>query len=61
MKHAIKTQVSLKYADTLEMSCSCGWSESVGKYTFNTNSMRVVRAEANHIKRDHIEDAKAAA
>ena len=61
MKHQIKTQVSLKFADTLEMTCSCGWSESVGKYTFNTNSMRVVREEANYIKRDHQAEAKVAA
>ena len=60
MKHQIKTQVSAKFADTLEMTCSCGWFESVGKYTFNTDSMRIVRQEATYIKADHIAEKVAA-
>jgi len=57
----ITTTLSRAYADTLEMVCTCGWTNSVGKYTFNTNSMRVVRAEASYIKRDHMDEHKAAA
>jgi hypothetical protein len=61
MKHKITTKVSLKYADTLEMTCTCGWTNSVGKYTFSTNSMRVVRAEARYLKQDHLDEQKVAA
>jgi len=61
MKHKITTKVSLKFADTLEMSCTCGWTESVGKYTFSTNSMTVVRAEARYLKQDHLDEQKVAA
>jgi len=49
---------SAKYADTLDLTCKCGWFCAVGKYTYNTNSMKVVKQEATYLKQDHINDCK---
>lgn len=58
MKHKVTTTRSLKYADMVEATCTCGWYEHATKTSAMTDSMQVVRRELRYLVQEHIDEAK---
>jgi hypothetical protein len=55
-QHKISTKKSLRYEDTVEVRCTCGFYASSSKTKFYTTSMRTVWEEARFMNLDHLEE-----
>lgn len=61
MNHKVTRTRSLKYADMVEASCTCGWRDSLTKTNAMTDSLQVVRRELNYIIQEHLDEAEVSA
>ena len=53
-QHKVKVTLSMKFAETVEADCVCGWHFSLGTYSIHSKSMRKVRQELRYHITDHL-------
>jgi hypothetical protein len=53
-QHKVKITLSMKYAETVDANCLCGWYFSLDTNQVSSKSMRVVRQELRYHVTDHL-------